>query len=210
MLRDGHTLSQVTLSLANALGVPATILPMSDQRVATMVDTNEGELAFQEYFVRRHWEPVVKSVRFVGIEEAGPSPGTSEAIDNADAIVLCPSNPFVSVEPILSVPGMRERIRNSKAVKIAVSPIVGAKAIKGPAGKMFHELGVEPSALAVAKRYEGLLDAFMIDRVDEGESGEITALGMRVLVTDAVMWNEWDRERLGRELVDWATASAAR
>jgi LPPG:FO 2-phospho-L-lactate transferase len=206
MLREGRTLSQVTHALAGALGLPATILPMTDQHVATLVETNEGELAFQEYFVHRRWQPLVKSVRFLGIDEAYPTDEVLKAIDDADAVVLCPSNPFVSIEPILCLPGMRDLLRKSHAIKVAVSPIVGGQAVKGPAAKMFRELGVEPSALAVARRYAGLVNAFVIDKVDEYEASGIAALEMRVLVSETVMATEADRERLGREIVDWATA----
>jgi LPPG:FO 2-phospho-L-lactate transferase len=205
MLREGRTLTEVTGQLSGALGVRAAILPMTDQRVATVVDTDEGELTFQEYFVHRHWQPIVKSVRFMGIEEAAPSAEALNAIDRADAIVLCPSNPFVSIEPILSVRGIRERIRKSNASKIAVSPIVGGKALKGPAAKMFREMGIEPTALAVARRYVGLVDAFMIDQADEHEEPGIAVLGMHVLVRDTVMVTKSDRERVGREIVDWGT-----
>jgi LPPG:FO 2-phospho-L-lactate transferase len=210
MLYEGRTLTQVTRALSDALGVRATILPMTDERVATMVETIEGELTFQEYFVHRRWQPVVKSVRFMGIQEACPSTEALRAIDHADAIVLCPSNPFVSIEPILSLQGMRELVRISKATKIAVSPIVGGQAIRGPAAKMFRELGVEPSATAVARRYAGLVNAFVVDKVDEHETHGLAALGMQVLVSETVMASVADRERVGREIVNWATGSVVR
>ena len=210
MLGEGRTLSQVTRELSGALGVRATILPMSDRHVATMLVTNEGELTFQEYFVHRRWQPVVKSVRFVGIEEASPSDEVLRAVEQADLIVFCPSNPFVSIEPILSLQGMRELIQESTAAKIAVSPIVGGQAIRGPAAKMFRELGIEPSASAVAKRYAGLVNAFMVDKVDEREASGVSAFGMQLLVSETVMATGADRERLGREIVNWATALVAR
>ncbi len=203
MLREGRSLSQVTRDLSQALGVRATILPMTDEPVATMVDTDEGELAFQEYFVHRRWQPVCKRVWFAGIDEAHPTMAEVEALDAAEAIVFCPSNPFVSIEPILAVNEMRERITSAQATRVAVSPIVGGEALKGPAAKMFRELGIESSAFAVAKKYAGIVDAFVLDEVDKGQRSEIERLGMQVLVADTVMKTEADRERLAREIIAW-------
>lgn len=205
-LRAGRTLSQVTARLAGALGVRALILPMTDSGVATMVETTEGVLPFQEYFVHRGWQPVIRSIWFEGIDLALPLPAVLDAIRSAEAIVFCPSNPFVSIEPILSVPDVRDTISCAPARKVAVSPIVGGQALKGPAAKMFRELGIEPSALAVARRYQGLLDAFMLDRTDEAQAGAIRALGMDVLVTDTIMRTAADRERLAGEIIAWVTA----
>ncbi len=204
MLRQGKTLTEVTLHLSRALGVQAGILPMSDARVATMVDTDWGELAFQEYFVHQQWQPVVRSVHFDGIEEARPTEAVLSAIDRSDVIIFCPSNPFVSIEPILSVPGIRGRTREARAFKFAVSPIVGGQALKGPAAKMFRELGIEPSALAVAVRYVGLIDGFVLDQVDAELLPAIASLGFQVLATDTVMRTEADRERLAQEILGWA------
>ncbi len=205
MLREGMTLSAVTRALSHALGVRATIVPMSDQTVMTIVNTDAGELPFQEYFVHRRWQPMVKSVRFAGIENANAGAGVIDALERAEALVVCPSNPFVSIAPILAVRGMREAIQQSLVPKVAVSPIVGGAALKGPAAKMFHELGIEPSALAVAQRYAGLIDGFVLDQVDAAQGDQIRALGIAVLVTDTVMKSEADRERLAREIVDWVT-----
>ncbi len=203
MLRGGFTLTQATQNLARALGVRANVLPMCNEPVATIVDTNAGELAFQEYFVHRRWQPVLRSYRFHGIEKARVTPEIQNAFQNADAIIFCPSNPFVSVEPILSVKGMRELLQKTRAPKIAVSPIVGGEALKGPAGKMFRELGREPSAYAVAKMYRGIIDRFVLDRIDEAQARSIKDLRMRVWVTDTVMRDEAGRERLAREICDW-------
>ncbi len=205
MLREGKTLGEATHELAHALGVRAAIVPMTDADVPTLVDTDQGELAFQEYFVHRGWQPVVQAIRFADIEKARPSGAALQAIDRAEAIIFCPSNPFVSIEPILSLPGVRERIKNAHAAKLAVSPIVGGEALKGPAAKMFRELGIEPSALAVAQRYVGLLNCFVLDQVDAEQEEPIKALGMDVLVTNTVMQTEMDRERLARELINWVT-----
>jgi LPPG:FO 2-phospho-L-lactate transferase len=208
--REGMTLQEVTARLSKALGVAATILPMTNDRVATLVNTNEGELAFQEYFVHRGWQPVVRSVRFVGVETAQPTPEALQAIERADAIVFCPSNPFVSIEPILAVPQMRESIRNAQSVKVAVSPIVSGEALKGPAAKMFRELGIEPSAFIVAQRYQGLIGGFVLDRADGKQMDDVRSLGMAVMVTDTVMRANTDRERLAREIVNWISGTLAR
>lgn len=204
LLRNGYTLTQATQSLAAALRVRATILPMCNEPVATVLNTNAGELAFQEYFVHRRWQPVLKSYRFHGIDRAQVTPEITNAIQNAHAIVFCPSNPFVSIEPILNVKGMRDLLRRSRAPKIAVSPIVGGAALKGPAAKMFQELGMEASAFQVAKLLRGVADRFVLDRVDEAQARSIKDLGMRVWVTDTIMRNPVDRERLAREIVEWA------
>jgi LPPG:FO 2-phospho-L-lactate transferase len=204
MLRGNITLTQATRNLAQALGVRATILPMCNEPVATIVNTNAGELAFQEYFVHRRWQPVLKSYRFHGIEKARVTPEITHAFETAHAIVFCPSNPFVSIEPILSVKGMRDLLKKTRVPKIAVSPIVGGEALKGPAGKMFAELGRVPSAYEVAKIYRGVIDRFVLDRVDEAQAPLVKELGMRVWVTDTVMRDDVGRERLAREICEWA------
>jgi LPPG:FO 2-phospho-L-lactate transferase len=208
--RDGNTLYEVTARLSKALGLTATIVPMTNDPVATMVGTNEGDLAFQEYFVHRSWAPIVKSVSFAGIESAQPTLEALGALERAEAIIFCPSNPFVSIEPILSVGSIRERIRNARCPRIAVSPIVSGEALRGPAAKMSRELGMEPSAFAVAKRYQGLIGGFVLDRADQSQADDIGALGMEVLVTDTVMKTNRDRERLGREIVNWIAAMTGR
>lgn len=203
ILRAGKTLTQATAQLAGALGIPATILPMSDDHVATVMETDEGVLPFQDYFVRRRWQPIVKAILLDGIDKARPTKEVLRALEQADAIVFCPSNPFVSIEPILSVRGVYEKIVRARVAKVGVSPIVGGEALKGPAAKMFRELGMTPSAYAVAGRYRALLNRFVLDRVDESQAAAINALGLRVWVTDTVMKTEEDRERLAREMVEW-------
>lgn len=203
MLRGGYTLTQTTQNLSRALGVRANILPMCNEPVATIVNTNAGELAFQEYFVHRRWQPILKSYRFHGIDKARVTPEISNAVQNAHAIVICPSNPFVSIEPILNVKGMRELLKKSRVPKIAVSPIVGGQAIKGPAAKMFQELGMDASGYQVAKLLSGTVERFVLDRVDEAQARSIKDLGIRVWVTDTIMRNEMERERLAREIVEW-------
>jgi LPPG:FO 2-phospho-L-lactate transferase len=205
LLREGQRLTQATEILCRALGIAAhvRILPMTDDAVPTLVETDEGTLAFQEYFVRRAWQPVIRRIRFQNIEQAQPSAEAQAALDAADLIVLCPSNPFVSIDPILALPGVRGRLRGKRAV--AVSPIIGGQAIKGPAAKMFRELGQDPSVLAVARRYADFLDGSVIDHADAAQRAEIERLPMRVLVTDTLMRDAADRERLAREALDWVS-----
>ena len=166
-----------------------------------MLSTPKGLLEFQEYFVRRLQRDEVLEVELRGIENARVPTEVARAISEAEAIVLCPSNPVVSIGPILAVPGMRELLAGSPAPKVAVSPIVGGRALKGPADRMLQSLGYEVSAAGVARMYEGIVDGFVVDRIDGGEETRISALGMRVLVTDAVMRDEPNRERLAREVL---------
>jgi LPPG:FO 2-phospho-L-lactate transferase len=208
-LRAGEPLSSVMAGLAAALGVRSHILPMTDDPVATLVETPAGLLEFQDYFVARRQQDQVNGVRFSGIERATPGPGVLDAISAADVIVFCPSNPFVSVGPVLAVPGLRDALAAAGAPKIAVSPIVGGSAIKGPAGKMLASLGHEVSALGVARLYTGLLDGFVIDKQDVRLAPEIEALGLRVLVTDAVMGGPEDRARLAAQALAFATPATA-
>ena len=202
-LRAGESLTQITADLSSALGVESAILPMCDEPVSTTLETPEGSLEFQEYFVRRRQKDEVLGVKLHGIEKARATTAVTEALAAADVVVFCPSNPVVSIGPILAVPGMREALRTSSAPKVAVSPIVGGRALKGPADKMLASLGHEVSASGVARMYEGLVDGMVVDRVDEEERAEIEDLGVRVLVTEAVMRDEADRARLGREVLDF-------
>jgi LPPG:FO 2-phospho-L-lactate transferase len=167
-LAQGAALSEVTAHLCRALGIAARVLPMSDDPVRTRVLTAEGWLDFQEYFVHRQCQPAVREFLFAGAETARAQPDALAALERRDlrAIIICPSNPFVSVEPILAVPGLRAAIRQSHAPVVAVTPIIGGKAIKGPAAKMMTELGLDVSGAAVARRYAGLIDGFVIDQAD--------------------------------------------
>ncbi len=203
-LHAGETLTSVLDGYMRALAVRAQLLPMSDEQVATIVRTPAGELAFQDYFVRRHHADEVLGVRFAGIEQARPTQQVVEAIGAADTIILCPSNPVVSIGPILSVPGMREMLRDASAPKVAVSPIVGGQALRGPADRMLAGLGYESSSYAVASLYKDLLAGMVIDRQDEVEAPRIEALGMRVLVTDTIMSDVAARERLAGEVLRFA------
>jgi LPPG:FO 2-phospho-L-lactate transferase len=194
-LKEGKPLSGITREFCQSWGIRHTVLPMSDSPVRTIVDTLEGELAFQEYFVHRRCEPQVKGFRFDGVDSAAPTPGTREAVESADAVIICPSNPWVSADPILKVIGKIEK------PVIAVSPIIGGKAVKGPAAKMYRELGIDPSARAVAEHYRGLLTGFVLDRVDEKFAKEISA---KTLVADTLMETIADRARLANDVLHFA------
>lgn len=208
-LRQGAPLSRVTAGLAAALGVNSRIIPMSDDAVATRVQTPAGTLEFQDYFVARRQRDDVLGVAFAGIEAATAHPEAREAIGAAEAVVIAPSNPIVSVAPILETPGMRGALEATLAPIVAVSPIVGGQAVKGPAAKMLETLGHEVSALGVARLYGDLIDGLVIDEADRHLAPEIGLLGTRVLVTATVMGGEDDRRRLGREVLDFAGSLAA-
>jgi LPPG:FO 2-phospho-L-lactate transferase len=203
-LRGGQTLTTALADLAERLGVRASLLPMCDEPVPTRVQTPDGELAFQDYFVRRRQTDSVRGVRFQGIENARVTEQARAAAAAAEVIVLCPSNPIVSIGPILAVPGMRELLRGANVPVVAVSPIVGGRALKGPADRMLTGLGVESSAYGVAGLYRGLASAFVLDREDANQAPRVEELGMRVLVTDTVMRTVEDRERLAREVLAFA------
>jgi LPPG:FO 2-phospho-L-lactate transferase len=209
-MRSGETLTEVTAGLSVALGVQSVVLPMSDAPVSTILETPEGRLEFQEYFVRRGQRDEVLGIELRGIEDAGPTERVLTAISGADAIVLCPSNPVVSVRPILALPGMEEALASSDAPKVAVSPIVGGRALKGPADRMLSSLGHEVSATGVARMYAGLVDGMVVDRTDDGERAGIEALGMRVLVTESVMRDAEDRARLASETLEFGAGLVAR
>jgi LPPG:FO 2-phospho-L-lactate transferase len=203
-LRSGETLTSVTRDLCVRLGVKSQVLPMTDDPVATILDTPAGQLEFQEYFVRRGQRDEVREVRFEGIGEANTTREALDGIRKADVIVLCPSNPVVSLGPILAVPGMREAIAASNAPKVAVSPIIGGQALKGPADRMLQSTGHESSAAGIAAIYSDLVDALVMDNADAGEKPEIQSLGVYPYLTDAVMQDEPDRARLAREVLDLA------
>ncbi len=208
-LSAGETLTTVTGALSGSLGVRSAVLPMSDEEVSTVLKTPAGLLEFQEYFVRRGQRDEVLGVELRGVGEARPTDAVLEALAAADVVVFCPSNPIVSVGPILALPGMREALASSSAPKVAVSPIVGGRALKGPADRMLASLGHEVSAAGVAAIYEGLVDGMVIDRVDVEERAGVEALGMQVLATDSVMRGAQDRARLAREVVEFGAGLAA-
>ena len=201
MLAEGKSLSDAAEAIRVALGVKARILPMCDEPVPTMIDTAEGELHFQEYLVKRRAEPVVRGIRLVGVEEARPAAGVLEAIRDADCVVICPSNPLISIGPILAVRGIREALRARKETVIAVCPIVGGKSLKGPSDKMLAELGYEPSALGVAKLYADFTEIFVVDPADKTQAEPIRNLGMRVEVVPTVMKTRTQKGKLARALL---------
>jgi LPPG:FO 2-phospho-L-lactate transferase len=205
-LRAGATLTETIAALASALGLRAAILPMADEPVPTLVQTPAGELAFQDYFVRRRHEDEVLSVRYSSAEMARPTARAQAALAEADAIILCPSNPFVSIGPILAVAGMRDLVRVATAPRVAVSPIVGGRALKGPADRMLATMGHEVSAYGVAAWYGDLLDGMVIDQQDALEAPRIEALGVRALVTNTVMASIEDRGRLARDVLQFAAS----
>ena len=205
-LRAGARLTDVELALAGSLGVPSRILPMTDRRVRTRVRTASGWLDFQDYFVRLRQEPEVLEIDFDGATAAVVTPEVRDAIRSADAIVVAPSNPVVSIGPILAVPGMLAEILDARrrgTRSVAVSGIVGGKALRGPADRMMASLGEESSALGVARRYvaAGLIDVFVMDRRDEALTGGVAALGVQVVVTDTVMTDAASRAELAREML---------
>lgn len=222
LLREGLTLSQVTQRFREAWKIDPTVLPMSDDPVATLVYTDEGRLAFQEYFVRRQCQPQVTGFEFQGVEHALPAPGVMDALAAAHMAIICPSNPWVSIDPILALPGIKAELANEEIYKrdagvlhrtvgaertvVAISPIIGGQAVKGPAAKMYAELGLEPSALAVAAHYGsaqegGLLSGFVLDNADATLEKDVRSLGMETLVTNTLMRTNLDRTRLAKEVL---------
>jgi LPPG:FO 2-phospho-L-lactate transferase len=199
MLREGRSLSEAAESIRVAIGVQPKILPMSDQPVPTMIDTDQGRLHFQQYLVQRRAEPVVRNISFDGIEAALPAPGVLESLERAAAIVICPSNPLISIGPILAVPGVREALRKRRADVVAVCPIVGGKSLKGPSDRMLAQLGFDVSATGVARMYQDICATFLIDAVDAGERMAVEALGMTAVVCSTVMQTLEDKERLAVE-----------
>jgi LPPG:FO 2-phospho-L-lactate transferase len=210
LLRQGKTLTEATQMITRALGIEATILPMTDDRFRTLVETDQGVLEFQDYFVRRQWQPVIKRIFFDGADTAQATPQVISAWEQADAIIIAPSNPFVSVAPILKVTPTPTLPRHDGGGSMggglpiaAVSPIVGGQALKGPAAKMFAELGWEPSAFAVAQHYRGLATHFVLDQLDADQESAIQSLGMKTLVTNTIMPSVEDRSRLATEVVEF-------
>lgn len=187
LLHQGKTLSEVTAAITQAWGVQSTLLPMSDEPVRTVVHTEFGALPFQEYFVKGRGEGQVTRVELHGIESAQPAPGVREAIWSAELIILPPSNPIVSIGPILALPGVRDALRETSAPIVAISPLVAGKPIKGPADRLLRGLGVEVSAVGVAGLYKDFLDAFVIDEQDAHQRTRLEQQGLTVLTTDTIM-----------------------
>ncbi len=201
LLRAGFKLSDVTERLRNNLGIKARILPMSNDVVETRIETLEGEISFQEYFVKQRWQPEVKKVFYAGVEKSRSAPGVLEAICDAAKIVICPSNPVTSIGPILAIPGVRDALRRATARVVGVSPMIGESAISGPAHKLMAAQGIDPSTLGVAKGYADFLDQLVIDREDEKLRGKIESLGIKVAATPVIMKSLDDKRRLAGEVL---------
>ncbi|MGH8209409.1 MAG: 2-phospho-L-lactate transferase [Steroidobacteraceae bacterium] len=202
-LSCGASLSEVIRDFRVRLGITANVLPMTDSRVETQVETDEGILAFQEYFVRRRCQPRTRAIHFAGADRAQPAAAVAEALtaDELEAIILCPSNPYLSIDPLLAIPGLRATLERRRVPLIAVSPLIGGKAVKGPTAKIMQELGIDTSAIAIAHHYAGLIDALVID---EADAGSATHLPIPVFTTGTLMRTMEDRVRLARFVLNCA------
>jgi LPPG:FO 2-phospho-L-lactate transferase len=207
-LAGGATLSEVTGEFCKRWGIKHRVLPMSNDRTPTLIHSDIGELAFQDYFVRRKCEPRVSGFQFGNIKSSQPAPGVLDSLGFADLVIICPSNPWVSIDPILAVPGIREAVMSNAGKKqiAAVSPIIAGAALKGPAAKMYAELGIDPSATSVAQHYGsqksgGLLTGFVFDNLDKDLEDEIQAIGFSTLVTNTVMKTPQDKINLAKEVL---------
>src|SRR6476619_1213450 len=207
-LRRGEPLSAVTARLAQRLGLELTLLPATDDRLRTIIGTADGDIDFQTYYVRRRHADLVTSIRFDGAETARPAPGVTEALRDARAIVIAPSNPLISIAPILAVPAIREQLVARTATCVAVSPIVAGRALRGPAAAMLESLGHEPSPAGVAAIYQGLADVLVVDEQDAELASRVEQLGMRAVVVDTIMRDAAARERLARAALDAAGIAA--
>lgn len=205
----GESLSQVTAALAAARGIAHPIVPMSDDPVRTMIDTDQGSLSFQQYFVRERCLPVARAIRFDGAETARPSPAFTALLTRTDvaAVIICPSNPYLSIDPILAIDGVRSGLRGLDAPIVAVSPIIGGQALKGPAAKLMTEFGVQPGVKALEHHYRGLIDGVVVDETDTADAA---TLQCATLATQTVMRDDEDRIRLARETLDFAQMLGSR
>ena len=207
LLGQGATLSEVTTELCRCLGISHDVVPMSDDPVRTVLSTDAGELAMQRYFVKHRAEPRISHISYKGAESAHASPGLEDAINCASRIVFCPSNPFLSLGPILAVPGVRERLKNASALRLAVSPIIGGAAVRGPAAKIMSELGHEVSCVGVAQQYLGLCDLFVIDNLDAHLSPGIERLGIKSVATSIIMDTDDDKVALAESVLAMGDSS---
>jgi len=201
LMRAGSSLSGAAQSIREALGVRSKILPMSDQPVRTMIETNSGRLNFQEYLVKLRAEPTIHKIDFDGAEKAQAAPGVLEAIAQARGIVICPSNPLISIGPILAVPGIRDALKKRRGDVVAVCPIVGGKSLKGPSDKMLAQMGLEASATEVARLYRDFCGTFVVDSADAAQRSAIESLGINVVIAGTVMRDMEDKDRLAREVL---------
>lgn len=208
-LARGETLSAIAGDFARRLGIEAALLPMSDDPVRTAVETAEGILPFQRYFVARRCEPAVRRILFEGAARAKPQPGIMSALRSPDlgAVVICPSNPYLSIDPILAMPSLRQALADCAAPVVAVSPVIGGRAVKGPTAKIMAELGIPLTQASIARHYDGLIDGIVIDKADQSEAA---SLPVTVRTTETLMTSLEDRERLAREVLDFAGSLARR
>lgn len=201
-LSSGEKISEVTRSICKSLGIEVTVLPMADQKVSTIVKTREfGELSFQDYFVRYQCEPKVIEFRFEGIAASKAPVENIKALEKADCIIICPSNPWVSIDPIIHVPLVYDYLKEK--ITIAVSPLINGKTIKGPAAKMFREMNIEPSAMEVARHYKNILNGFVLDKADCRDSDIIKNWNIMTFETDIIMSDRSDRRRFAKEILDF-------
>ena len=201
LLREGVLLSEITDRIRLALGVKATIIPMSDDRVETRLVTAAGEISFQEYFVKRHWKDEVKEVSFAGAERSQPAPGVLDAIRRAEAVIVCPSNPVTSIAPILAVPGIRKVLQETRSPVVAISPIIQRLALSGPAHRLMAAAGYEASAAGVAKAYADFLGTIMIAPEDKDLKERIEAMGVKTVVSPIRLDSLDDKRRVAREVL---------
>ncbi|HWQ03534.1 MAG TPA: 2-phospho-L-lactate transferase [Candidatus Nitrosotenuis sp.] len=207
LLRKGKTLSDAADAIRRAWGVAARILPMCEEFVPTMLDTNRGTMHFQEYLVKHRAVPVVRAIHFQGVERSTPARGVLEAIAEANSIIICPSNPLISIGPILAVPGIRDALRARRDQVIAVNPIVGGRSLKGPSDRMLEQLGHEVSAVAVARMYADFAGAMVVDIADACDRRKLESLKMRVHVCSTVMRDQDHKERLAADMLAFAGAA---
>jgi len=201
-LRQGSSLSEVAERLRTALGLKSRVLPMTDLHTPTTIISDEGEMHFQEYLVKRRAQPKVTGIRFENIESAKPAPGVAEAILHSDAVIICPSNPLISIGPILAVPGVRDLLKQTAATVAAISPVVGGASLKGPTDRMLADLGMQVSAAQVARLYSDIADVFILDIQDEHAKPEIESLGLKVQVTNTVMSGIAEKIRLAASTLE--------
>ena len=207
LLRQGQTLSKVTKDLASKFKIGSTLLPMSNEPVNTMIVTESGELPFQHYFVKYQCEPVIQNIYFKNSQNARITPDVLDIIksDQLQAIIICPSNPYLSIDPILSIPGMSDALIKSDAPVVVISPIVASEALKGPTAKIMGELGLEASAMTIMQHYKQLMDGFVFDAKDADLVDEITACGVETCITNTVMQTLDDRKMLAQTVLEFTT-----
>lgn len=203
-LREGATLTEVTGELTKRFGLRVNLIPMSNDRVETRIITDHEELNFQEYFVKRHAQDAVRGVKFLGAEEADPSPGVIDSIRTSDHILIAPSNPAVSIGPILAIKGIRQALRENRRKTVGISPIIAGAPVKGPADKLMAGLGQEVSAYGVAQTYVDIMTGFIIDSQDKKIESRIKSLGVNVAVTDTLMRSLDDKVRVAKTVLDLA------